>query len=151
MTARNSHLLSANFTAFAHATEDIARVEQALEFLITPMTRVEVALTRQYLKGHHGNMITTVSCRLSSKELSSEALSMLLQKLSELDRQFLSSSLGSCLDEEGNLYLRFDKQEALLGNVRLCKGDPIRMKIKFAPDHDADAIIRVCRESGLIS
>jgi len=151
MTARQSRLLSANFTAIAHATEDIGKVEHALGFLIALVARTEIALTRRYLKGHYGNMITTVSGKLSAKELSPESLSIISQKLSESDKQFLSDCAKSCLDEEGNLYLRFDKQEALLGNVRLCQGDPIRMKVKFAPYYDAEAIIRVCRESGLIS
>jgi len=151
MTPRQSHLLSANFTAIAHATEDIDKVEQALGFLMAPVARTKITLTRRYLKGHYGNMITTVSCRLSVKELSSEPINAISQNLSESDKQFLSGSVESCLDEEGNLYLRFDKQEALLGNVRLCQGDPIRMKMKFAPGYNADAIVRVCRESGLIS
>jgi RNA binding exosome subunit len=151
MTARQSRLLSANFTAIAHATEDIGKVEQALGFVIALVARTEIALTRRYLKGHYGNVITTVSGRLSAKELSSESLSIISQKLPESDKQFLSDCAKSCLDEEGNLYLRFDKQEASLGNVKLYQGDPIRMKMKFAPGYDGEVIIGICKESGLIS
>lgn len=150
MAPEKAAFLSAHFSAIAHATEDAAKVERAVRFLIGFMSRTEVSLSRQYLKGHHGNVITTISAKLPAKGLSPNALKLLSQKLPDSDRQFLSSDMSSCIDEEGNLYLRFDKQEAFLGTVKLHQGDPIRIKLKFASEYDAEGIVKFCRENGLI-
>jgi hypothetical protein len=142
--------LSAHFSAIAHATEDVAKVEQAIRFLMRLVSRTEMSLSRQYLKGHYGNVITTISAKLAAKGLSPNALRLLSQKLPESDKQFLGSNMSSCIDKEGNLYLRFDKQEAFLGTVRLHEGDPIRIKLKFASAYDVEGIVKFSRENGLI-
>ncbi len=150
MAPRKVAFISAHFSAIAHATEEVTNVERAVRFLIGLILRSEVSLSRQYLKGHYGNMITTISARLPAKILPSNPLELLSHELSEFDRQFLSSEIRSCVDEEGNLYLRFDKQEAFLGTVKLQQGDPIRVKLKFASSYDPEGIVKFCRENGLI-
>jgi len=150
MESRRSIFLSAHFDAIAHATEDIQKVEQAIRSLIQLVIVGNVNLTRRYLKGHYGNMIATISAKLSAKELSSDPLRALSRQLTESDRRFLSENMKSCIDEDGNLYLRFDKQEAFMGKVRLHQGDPIRMKLKFASTRNSETILKACRESGLI-
>lgn len=143
-------LLSVDLSAIVHATEDIAKVEQSMRSLAECVSKTEVSFTRRYVRGHHGNMIATVSTRVSSKEVSNETLRLLSSKLSDEDRHYLSRDLPNCMDDEGNLYLRFDKQEAYLGSVTLHQGDPIRMKLKFSSMHKPETIATVCRESGLI-
>jgi RNA binding exosome subunit len=143
-------LLSVDVSAIAHATEDINRVEQSIRFVAECLSKTEVNFTRRYMRGYHGNMIATVSARLSSRQVSNETLRLLSSKLSDEDRHFLSRDLRTCIDEEGNLYLRFDKQDAYLGSMTLHQGDPIRMKLKFLSKHKPEAIAAVCRESGLI-
>jgi len=149
MGYQESPFLSVHVTAIAHATEDIDKVEQAVKFLLGLISQTDVGLSRRYLTGHHGNVITTISTRLSAKQLCPEALKMMFQRLSQSDRAFLSSDVRNCLDEEGNLYLRFDKEEAFLGNLKLQQADPIRMKLKFSSGHDIERLVRVCAESGL--
>lgn len=143
-------LLSVDLSAIAHATEDVNKVEQSMRFLAECVSKTEVSFTRRYMRGHHGNMIATLSARLSPKEVSNETLRLLSSKLSDEDRRYLSHDLRNCMDEEGNLYLRFDKQDAYLGTVRLHQGDPIRMKLKFPSRHKPEMIAAVCKESGLI-
>lgn len=150
MALQESLFLSAHFATIAHATEDIGKVEEGLAFLTTLVSTAQINVTRQYLRGHHGNMIGTISAKLSSGELGSDLLMRISQALPEPDKAFLSDDLGGCIDEQGNLYLRFDKQEACLKRVRLHRGDPIRMKLKFSPTRDREGIVRVCRESGLV-
>lgn len=150
MVPPKSAFLSADFSAIAHATEDIDKVEQAVRSLVAWLSRSKVNLTRQYVKGHHGNVITTISAKLSGKELYPEALTLLSQKLSESDRRFLFDHVQSCVDQDRNLYLRFDKQEAFFGSIRLHEGDPIRAKFKFASMYDVERIVSFCKESGLI-
>ena len=151
MTREKTQFLSAQFSVVAHATEDINKVEQAATFVVQMISKDEVNLSRQYVRGHHGNLITTISAKLASKTVAGEALRLLSQKLSESDKQFLGNEIRNCVDEDGNLYLRFDKQEAYLRKVRLHQADPIRMKLRFVPGYDVARIIEVCRESGLAS
>ncbi len=143
-------MLSANLSAIAHATEDIGKVEQALRRLGDSAYITRVDITRRYMKGHHGNLITTVSAKLPSKEISRKTLNSLFSCLSESDRRYLSDDLTNCVDEEGNLYLRFDKQEAYLGRLSLHQSDPIRMKLKFPSRYKPEMIAAICKESGLI-
>jgi RNA binding exosome subunit len=149
MSSAKVSLLSVDLSAIAHATEDINKVEQSISFLAECMSKTEVNFTRRYMRGHHGNLIATVSARLSPKEVSNETLRLLSSRLSDEDRRYLSGELPNCMDEEGNLYLRFDKQEAYLRHVRLHQGDPIRMKLKFLARRKPESIATICKESGL--
>ncbi len=151
MPPMSTPFLSAHLSVIAHATEDIQKVEQATRFLVELISRTQVNLTRQYMKGHHGNMIATISAKLAAKTLLPNVLQVLSQRLSESDKQFLGSDIERCVDKEGNLYLRFDKQEAFLGTVKSYEGDPIRMKLKFVSGYDSDRIVDLCRKSGLVS
>jgi RNA binding exosome subunit len=151
MPSKSTPFLSAHLSVIAHATEDIQKVEQATRFLLEVISRTEANLTRQYAKGHHGNIIVTISAKLAGKALVPNALQLLSRKLSESEKQFLDNDIERCVDKEGNLYLRFDKQEAFLGAVKLYQGDPIRMRLKFVFGYDSDRIVDLCRESGLVS
>jgi RNA binding exosome subunit len=151
MRREKTPFLSAQLSVIAHATEDIQRVEQATRFLIELISKTQVNLTRQYMKGHHGNTITTISAKLAGKALFPNALELLSQKLSESDRQFLGNDIESCVDKEGNLYLRFNKQDAFVRAVKFYQGDPIRMRLKFVSGYDSERIVDLCRESGLVS
>jgi hypothetical protein len=150
MTLEKTPFVSAHFSAIAHATEDIQKVEQATRFLIEIISRGQAQLNRQYMKGHHGNVIATVSAKLAAKELSPDVLRLLSRNLSESDRQFLGRDIESCVDEESGLYLRFDKQEACLQKVILHQADPIRMKLKFVSRYNPERIVGLCKESGLV-
>jgi RNA binding exosome subunit len=151
MPREKSPFLSAHLSVIAHATEDIQRVEQATRFLIELISKTQVNLTRQYMKGHHGNTIITISAKLDARALLPNALELLSQKMSESDRQFVGNDIGSCVDKEGNLYLRFSKQDAFLRAVKFYQGDPIRVRLKFVSGYDSEKIIDICRESGLVS
>jgi RNA binding exosome subunit len=151
MVPEKTPFLSAQFSVVAHATEDIKRVEDAASFVVQVIARGQVNLTRQYVKGHHENVITTITARLAARGLRTDALGLLSQKLSESNSELLGSEIRSCVDEEGNLYLRFDKQEACLQRIKLHQADPIRMKLRFIPGYDAAKIVDLCRESGLAS
>jgi RNA binding exosome subunit len=47
--------------------------------------------------------------------------------------------------------LRFNKQDAFLGALKLYQGDPIRMRLKFTSGYSSERIVDLCRESGLVS
>ncbi len=150
MAREKTAFLSAHFSAIAHATEDIQKVEEATRFLIELISREPARLNRQYMKGHHGNLITTVSAKLAGKGLSPNVLEVLSHNLSDSDKQSFAHGIDSCVDEESGLYLRFDKQEACLQKVKLHQADPIRMKLKFVSRFDSESIVSLCKEGGLV-
>jgi RNA binding exosome subunit len=150
MAARRSPFLSLDISAIAHATEDLEKVEQAVRFVTECLTGIRANVTKQYLKGHHGNVITTISVKLPRKQLSPDGLELLSRRLSDSDKRFLSDHMSSYVDPDRNLYLRFDKQEALLGRARLHESDPVRMKLKFSSTYDEEAVAAMCRENGLV-
>jgi RNA binding exosome subunit len=51
--------------------------------------------------------------------------------------------------EKGNLYLRLDKQSALLGTAKFTQNDPIHLKIHFK-DKTAEEIVQFCKTTGLL-
>jgi len=123
--AETSPIQSVEISTIAHATEDISKVENALRRL-----GITVPFTRRNLEGHHGNLIVKVDARLSHKDAGRFAES-LIKLLSRTERLQIQRDLTLHSDDEGNLYIRLDKQRLFLGEVRLSEEDPVRVKIKF--------------------
>ena len=68
--------------------------------------------------------------------------------LNSLDKEELSRNLKLHL-EKGNLYLRFDKQSAYLGNIKFTQNDPVHFKIHFK-NKSATEITDLCKNAGLL-
>ncbi len=98
--------------------------------------------------GHHGNPIILFEAKLEDRQTLPQILKHIGSKLTALDKETLSEKLKLHL-EKGNLYLRFDKQQAFLGASRLSSNDPIHFKIHFK-NRTSDQIIDICKESGLL-
>ena len=143
--------VSAELSVIAHATEDVEKVCQAARNILPVELRGKITLTRTPLTGHHGNPITSLKAALTDRNMTERLIKDLVLRLSSLDRTFLSDNLDQCIDHEGNLYLRFDKQSAYQGEIRLRQDDPIRMKLRFHGKRcTTESVRRVCREMGLI-
>lgn len=106
-----------DFRVHVHATEEVDRVRQALAFV----SGVEDPSAKQ-TKGHHGNPITVLTATLSrSRDIRSfwarvKAEGQLAPIVSELERR---------IDGDGKLFLRFDKQEAYEGRLKLVRHDDV--------------------------
>ena len=117
--------------ASAHATEDQEKVENAIQNLLSTTEPPQpLLLQKANCTGHYGNPIILFTAKLQDKE----ALSMVLEKigknLSSLDKEELSQNLHLHI-EKTNLYLRFNKQSALMGFIKLSQMDPIHLRIHF--------------------
>jgi len=55
----------------------------------------------------------------------------LVSKLSKSERLKILRDLQLHSDDDGNLYIRVDKQRLLQGDFQIAEDDPIRVKIKF--------------------
>jgi RNA-binding protein len=137
-----------NIRVFAHATEDQERVMSAVRNTL-PVELGEIAVFKKTeLTGHHGNPITLIEVELADRQLLLGLLRKIGSGLTALDKETLNSEMSLHL-EKGNLYLRFDKQQAFLGELRVSSNDPIHFKVHFR-NKTRDEIIEVCREAGLL-
>ncbi len=142
--------LSAEISAIAHATEDEEKVAHAIKNTLPDELRGEIPLRKVHMMGHHKNPITSLNVRIANKRIVEQILQHIGQRLTSLDRVALSQEFASSIDDKNNLYLRFDKQAAYLGNLRLRQEDPVRIRIKFhARSSGYEGIIEYCRKVGL--
>jgi RNA-binding protein len=133
---------------FAHATEDPTKVQTAVQNLLP----VELAQTLVFEKtnctGHHGNLIVLFTAKLTDKKLLPKSLEKFGKELSSLDKEELERDIKLHL-EKSNLYLRFDKQSAFLGALKLSQRDPIHLKIHFK-NKTADEIKEILKQTELL-
>ena len=137
-----------NIRVFAHATEDQDRVIQAVRNTLTSELTETTVFKKTDLTGHHGNSITLIQTELSDRQLLMGLFESIGRRLSSLDKERLNAEIDQHL-EKGNLYLRFDKQHAFLGELRFSSNDPIHFKVHFR-NKTADEIVTICKEAGLL-
>ena len=133
---------------FAHATEDHEKVQAAVRNLLPDELAQTLVFEKTSLTGHYGNPITLFTAKLTDKKLLPAALERLGMGLNSLDKEELSRNLKLHL-EKGNLYLRFDKQSAYLGNIKFTQNDPVHFKIHFK-NKSAAEITDLCKNAGLL-
>ena len=80
--------------------------------------------------GHFGNPIQITKVHLGHTE-SEALLKNIVRGLAMGERVILAKEIENHLDADGNLHLRLDKQELLLGKLILAEKDPIRIKVKI--------------------
>ncbi len=124
---RQEPIQSVELSTIAHATEDPNKVDKALQNLLQG---IHQQFTRHYLEGHHGNPIVKIEAKLTHENAGEFAYS-LVHKLSKSERLLLLRDIQLHSDDDGNLYIRVDKQRSLQGAIQMAEDDPIRVKIKF--------------------
>ena len=60
-------VISIELSAIAHATESIEAVEKSIRNILPLEIYDALQFTRRYLKGHHGNPITTSNLNIKGK------------------------------------------------------------------------------------
>jgi len=130
-----------------HSTENIEKVMEAFTQLITPEVLDEVKPVQQRLEGHYKNSITLIKVRLNKMKQIKTAIQNLFSRLDETQRRTLQSELDKQVDEDGSLYLRFSKQEAFMGRIKLGRVDPIRVRMKlYIPRKQREKILVTYRK-----
>ena len=133
---------------FAHATEDLDRVLGAVRNTLPPGSADTVTFEKTALTGHHGNPITLFEARIKNKKVASAFLERLASGLSMVDKEALNCEITRHL-ENGNLYVRLDKQSAYLGEFRLGSTDTIHLRVHFR-NPSPEEVIGICRKFGLL-
>ncbi|MFQ5837585.1 MAG: RNA-binding domain-containing protein [Thermoplasmata archaeon] len=132
------------FRAHGHATENNERVLKAFAFV----TGIEKpTITRA--EGYHGNPIAIFTASLEDSK-SIRAFWERVREAGELEA--VLKDLDRRVDEDCQLHLRFDKQEAYQGRLKVVRHDDIiSMKAKVAAyparrDKAVQAVIEYFRE-----
>jgi hypothetical protein len=112
--------------AFSYETEDEARVESALRTFLPEEFEVERAESR----GHHGDRIVVRSARV---ERADGVRHILAQVAAAPDYDRIFEELDDRITDNCELFLRFDKQAAFRGEVRLGEGITYRAKVEAYP------------------
>jgi len=118
----------------AHATEDVSRVKQALDFFLSGAgVREENKLIEELqAEGHHGNPITILSIQLKKKAECLSFARFVRERFSEEDVELLRGEMPERLDDDQVFHLRFNKQAAYLQQVKLTdSSDAITAKVKI--------------------
>ena len=116
------------YRTFVYSTEDEDKVIDALSYLI-PNPLVEKTVNED----HFGDSITILSQKVTKKRTNREFITFLNENLSDTDKNIIADELSRRMDDKGNLFLRFDKQEAYDENLMLTySGDAIHVRIKIA-------------------
>lgn len=138
--------------AISHATEDEGKVGSAMKNLLPSDIRHKLVPKQESTTGHHGNPITTLNAIVTNRDDIEQVIKGIASKMSSLDRTILTDEFDHFVDEDGNLYLRFDKQAAYLGNLFLKQTDAIRIKVRFqGRRRRLDEIRKTCREMSLVN
>jgi RNA-binding protein len=120
-------ILNMHFRVFCHATEDETKVVQALKFASGAED-----ITREVTEGYHGNPIVKLEVFIKEKRRARDFFS----RLDEGMIHELVVTLEKRVDDDCNLYLRLDKQEAYIGNLKMTTSDDaiaVRAKIESYP------------------
>jgi RNA binding exosome subunit len=133
---------------FAHATEEVDKVLDAVRNILSPELIDIVAFKKTNLTGHHGNPIILFETRIKEKNAAKKVFEKLSLGLSTVDKELLNSEINQHLDK-GNLYIRLDKQSAYLNELKLSSEDPIHFRIHFKK-HSQEEVIDICRKFGLL-
>jgi hypothetical protein len=117
------------FRTYAHATEDLSKVKEALLF-IGKNKKEASEVKEQKLSGYFRNPIVLLELRLKDKK---DILAFWGRVLSISSiKELLLHELEQRVDKENNFYIRFDKQVAFNKEIKLTRGDDaIRIRTKI--------------------
>ena len=133
---------------FAHATEESDRVLAAAHTLLPKESVDTVVFKKIALTGHHGNPIVLFEAKIKDKKVAQKLLERLSLGLSVLDKALLNGEIRQHL-ENGNLYIRLDKQSAYTNEIKLSVTDPVHLRIHFKK-HSPEEVIEICKAVGLL-
>lgn len=112
-------------SCFIHATEDEGKVAGA----IASELKISGEPHRERLDGHFGNEVIHLRYHLTGEE-AWIAFSVIADRLGRDNLHALLQGLDSAIDEHSALFLRFSKQDLVMGRLALSASDPIRVRVK---------------------
>ena len=116
-----------SYRVFVYGTENEEKVKEALKTLF-PNSHPQTDTTEGYFK----NPVLILHDKLSKNREIKEFIKV-LEQIDVASKKRLINELETKMDQRGNLFLRFDKQRAYLGDLKIIEqGDAIHVKINVA-------------------
>lgn len=112
---------------FAYETEDVERVKKAIRLILPERVKIR----EEIAKGTYGNIIRILRARTRRKGDIKRILEKLSQ-LSEEEKEKIRREAHLRVDDHGFLNLRIDKALAYLGELKLGRRNPIKIRIKIS-------------------
>ena len=116
-----------SYRAFVYGTENKEKVLESIKTLF-PNSSPQCEATEGYYK----NPVLILSNKIDKKK----EIKDFVKKLSTMNdpaKKRILNRLEDKMDDNGNLFLRFDKQRAYMGDLKVVEhGDSIHLKIKIA-------------------
>lgn len=116
-----------SYRTFVYGTENKEKVKKAIKTLF-PNSLPECEITEGYFK----NSVLILHDKIDKNREIKDFI-QILNKIEPSDKKKVLNELEKKMDDKGNLFLRFDKQKAYLGEFKIVEhGDSIHLKIKMA-------------------
>ncbi len=116
-----------SYRVFVYGTENEEKVREAIKTLF-PNSHPQVEATEGYFK----NPVLILHDKIGKKRETKDFIKI-LQNLDLSTKRRILNELDKKMDDKGNLFLRFDKQRAYLGDLKVIEhGDAVHVKIKIA-------------------
>ena len=115
--------------AFVYPTEDLKKVKKALSLVLPEKAK----LKNEEVDSFYGPKIAKLTFWTDKAAEIKAMLQKIITELSKEDRQAIANTIDERMNENGSLFLRFNKQKAYAGKLVLdYKGDAIKTVIKIA-------------------
>jgi RNA-binding protein len=116
-----------SYRVFVYGTENEEKVREAIKTLF-PNSHPQT----ETIEGYFKNPVLILHDKLSKKRETKEFIKI-LQNLDSSTKKRVLNELNNKMDDKGNLFLRFDKQRAYRGDLKIIEhGDAVHVKIKIA-------------------
>ncbi len=115
--------------AFCHATEDVKKVKQAMANLV-PFEVPDSAFESERMEGSFGNEIISLTLEFSKQGEINCIVKSLVESLPK--QEMKSIDLKQHINEALAFWIRFDKQSAYNGEVKLDGHDTVQLRGKIA-------------------
>lgn len=116
-----------SYRVFVYGTENEEKVKEAVKTLF-PNSHFQTDITEGYFK----NPVLILHDKITRKREIKEFVKI-LDQIDDAGKKRLLNELENKIDHKGNLFLRFDKQKAYLGDLKIIEhGDAIHVKLNIA-------------------
>lgn len=116
-----------SYRVFVYGTENEEKVKEAVKSLF-PNSHPQTDTTEGYFK----NPVLILHDKITKNREIKEFVNVLKQ-IDDTSKKQLFNELENKMDARGNLFLRFDKQKAYLGDLKIIEhGDALHVKINVA-------------------
>lgn len=139
--------------SFCHATEDCARVEEAIRNLFPPDTRRNVKIDFSSEEGYYKNPINILSVKILDEDLVESILNHISTILEPIEKTILKATFDLRYDQRsGRFIVRFSKQDLFLGKPRVSDTDDVvKLVIHVKGDKRRQNVLDFLRVKGIIT